>query len=75
MTESLAMGGQLSRDTRRFSELLAADLLLERAADPSALAGDDARPTEALCAVAGVFVEMLEGLKPTTPKSWLRLGL
>ncbi len=41
--EALAIGGQLSRDTRRFSEsvLFAADRLLERAAEfPSALAGD-----------------------------------
>ena len=37
--EALAIGGQLSRDTRRFSE--AADRLLERAAGfSSALAGD-----------------------------------
>ena len=34
------MGGQLSSETSRFSVLLAADLLLERAAAPSALAGD-----------------------------------
>ena len=74
VTESLAIGGQLSRDTRRFSELLAADLLLERAAGSSALAGDEARPVETLGAVTGVFVDMLDGLKPTTPRSWLRLG-
>ena len=54
--EALAMGGQLSRDTSRFSELLAADRLLERTAESSALAGEAVPPREALGAEECVFI-------------------
>ena len=63
-TDPFAMGGQLSRETRRLSVLLAADLLLERAATPSELAGDLS------LVLSCVFSELGEGLTLAIPTSW-----